>query len=156
MDAFVRQLAVLSVLWSLSELLLPEGRLQKMARMTVSVLVMAALVSGLGSLMDIQLESALPSAADASAGGDRYARAALSAAANQAEGYCGRLARRAGYEARAAVYLTMEGAVDHIDLWLTPGEAPLLDAEEVARTIADELAVPVERVLLKEYEASGP
>ena len=29
MDAFVRQLAVLSVLWSLSELLLPEGRLQK-------------------------------------------------------------------------------------------------------------------------------
>ena len=31
-----------------------------MARMTVSVLVMAALVSGLGSLMDIQLESALP------------------------------------------------------------------------------------------------
>lgn len=28
--------------------------------MTVSVLVMAALVSGLGSLMDIQLESALP------------------------------------------------------------------------------------------------
>ncbi len=49
MDAFVRQLAVLSVLWSLSELLLPEGRLKKMARMTVSVLVMAALVSGLGS-----------------------------------------------------------------------------------------------------------
>ena len=74
MDAFVRQLAVLSVLWSLSELLLPEGRLQKMARMTVSVLVMAALVSGLGSLMDIQLESALPAAADASAGGDSYAR----------------------------------------------------------------------------------
>ena len=67
-----------------------------------------------------------------------------------------RLARRAGYEARAAVYLTMEGAVDHIDLWLTPGEAPLLDAEEVARTIADELAVPVERLLLEEYEASGP
>ena len=44
MDAFVRQLTVLSVLWSLSELLLPEGRLQKMARMTVSVLVMAALI----------------------------------------------------------------------------------------------------------------
>ena len=156
MDAFVRQLAVLSVLWSLSELLLPEGRLQKMARMTVSVLVMAALVSGLGSLMDIQLESALLAAADASAGGASSARAALSAAANQAEGYCVRLARRAGYEARAAVYLTMEGAVDHIDLWLMPGEAPLLDAEEVARTIADELAVPVERVLLKEYEGSGP
>lgn len=157
MDAFVRQLAVLSVLWSLSELLLPEGRLQKMARMTVSVLVMAALVSGLGNLMDIQVESTLPAAADAVAGGgESYVRAALSAAANQAEVYCVRIARRAGYEARAAVYLTMEGVVDHIDLWLTPGEAPLLDAEAVARTIADGLGVPRERVRLDGNEGSGP
>lgn len=156
MDAFVRQLAVLSVLWSLSELLLPEGRLQKMARMTVSVLVMAALVSGLGSLMDIQVESALPVVSDAAAVGESYARAAVSAAANQAETYCVQLARRAGYEARAAVFLTVEGAVDHIDLWLTPGEAPLLDAETVARTIAEGLAVPRERVRLDGNEGSGP
>ena len=156
MDAFVRQLAVLSVLWSLSELLLPEGRLQKMARMTVSVLVMAALVSGLGSLMDIQVESALPVVSDAPAVGESYARAAVSAAANQAETYCVQLARRAGYEARAAVYLTLEGAVDHIDLSLTPGEAPLLDAETVARTIAEGLAVPRERVRLDGNEGSGP
>ena len=66
------------------------------------------------------------------------------------------LACRAGYEARAAVFLTVEGAVDHIDLWLTPGEAPLLDAETVARTIAEGLAVPRERVRLKGNEASGP
>lgn len=156
MDAFVRQLAVLSALWSLSELLLPEGRLQKMARMTVSVLVMAALVSGLGSLMDIQVESALPVVSDAAAVGESYARAAVSAAANQAETYCVQLARRAGYEARAAVYLTLEGAVDHIDLSLTPGEAPLLDAETVARTIAEGLAVPRERVRLDGNEGSGP
>ena len=156
MDAFVRQLAVLSVLWSLSELLLPEGRLQKMARMTVSVLVMAALISGLGNLMNIQVESALPAVSDAAAVGESYARAAVSAAANQAETYCVQLARRAGYEARAAVFLTVEGAVDHIDLWLTPGEAPLLDAETVARTIAEGLAVPRERVRLDGNEASGP
>lgn len=156
MDAFVRQLAVLSVLWSLSELLLPEGRLKKMARMTVSVLVMAALVSGLGSLMDIQVESALPAAADAVAGGESYTRAALSAAANQAEAYCVYLARRAGYEARAAVYLTLEGAVDHIDLSLAAGEAPLLDEEELARTIAGQLAISPELVHLKGNEASGP
>lgn len=156
MDAFVRQLAVLSVLWSLSELLLPEGRLQKMARMTVSVLVMAALVSGLGSLMDIQVESALPAAADAAAAGESYARAALSAAANQAETYCVQLARRAGYEARAAVYLTLEGAVDHIDLSLAAGETPLLSEEEVARTIAGQLAIPPEMVRLKGNEGSGP
>ena len=55
MDAFVRQLAVLSVLWSLSELLLPEGRQQKMARMTVSVLVMTALLSGMGKLVQSRL-----------------------------------------------------------------------------------------------------
>lgn len=156
MDAFVRQLAVLSVLWSLSELLLPEGRLQKMARMTVSVLVMAALISGLGNLMNLQVESALPAVSDAAAVGESYVRAALSAAANQAEAYCVYLARRAGYEARAAVYLTLEGAVDHIDLWLTAVEAPLIDAEAVARTVAEELAVPRERVRLEGNEASGP
>lgn len=77
MDAFVRQLAVLSVLWSLSELLLPEGRLQKMARMTVSVLVMAALISGLGNLMNLQVESALPAVSDAAAVGESYVRAAV-------------------------------------------------------------------------------
>ncbi len=66
------------------------------------------------------------------------------------------LARRAGYEARAAVYLTLEGAVDHIDLWLTAGEAPLIDAEAVARTVAEELAVPRERIRLEGNEASGP
>mgnify|MGYP001636514439 FL=1 len=156
MDAFVRQLAVLSVLWSLSELLLPEGRLQKMARMTVSVLVMAALISGLGNLMNIQVESALPVVSDAAAVGESYARAAVSAAANQAETYCVQLARRAGYEARAAVYLTLEGAVDHIDLSLAAGETPLLSEEEVARTIAGQLAIPPEMVRLKGNEASGP
>ncbi len=156
MDAFVRQLAVLSVLWSLSELLLPEGRLQKMARMTVSVLVMAALISGLGNLMNIQVESALPAVSDAAAVGESYARAAVSAAANQAETYCVQLARRAGYEARAAVYLTLEGAVDHIDLSLAAGETPLLSEEEVARTIAGQLAIPPEMVRLKGNEASGP
>ena len=152
MDAFVRQLTVLSVLWSLSELLLPEGRLQKMARMTVSVLVMAALISGLGNLMNLQVESALPAVSDAAAVGESYVRAA----ANQAETYCVQLARRAGYEARAAVYLTLEGAVDHIDLSLAAGEAPLLDEEELARTIAGQLAISPELVHLKGNEASGP
>ena len=83
-------------------------------------------------------------------------RAAVSAAANQAETYCVQLARRAGYEARAAVYLTLEGAVDHIDLSLAAGKAPLLDEEEVARTIAGQLAIPPELVHLKGNEASGP
>ena len=46
--------------------------------------------------------------------------------------------------------------MDHIDLWLTAVEAPLIDAEAVARTVAEELAVPRERIRLEGNEASGP
>lgn len=156
MEAFVRQLAALSVLWSLSELLLPEGRQQKMARMTISALIMAALISGLGSLMDVRVEGTLPAAALGAVSEKSYARTALRAAANQAESLCVRLARRAGYEARAAVYLTREGAVDHVDLALEAGEAPLLDAQALAAAIAGQLSVPPERVRLSESGASVP
>ena len=158
MEAFVRQLAVLSVLWALTELLLPEGRQQKMARMTVSALVMAALVSGIGGLLSLPAESGLPdaAAATAAAGRQSYARAALSAAANQAEAYCVHLARRAGWEARAAVYLTAEGAVDHIDLRLESGEAPLTDGETLRQTIAGQLGIAPDRIRLTVSEADAP
>ena len=154
MEAFVRQLAALSVLWSLSELLLPEGRQQKMARMTVSALIMAALISGLGNLMDVRVEGTLPTAALGAVSAESYARTALRAAANQVEALCVRLARRAGYEAQAAVYLTQEGAVDHIELALEAGDAPLLSARELAAAIAGQLSIAQERLRVSESGAN--
>ncbi len=146
MNAFVRQLAVLSVLWSLCELLLPDGRQQRMARMTVSVLVMAALISAVSGLLGTQAHlGGLPAMAQTvgEAAGESYARIALTSAANQLEGLCVRLAERAGYQARAAVYLREDGPVELIRLWLTPDETrvPLLDGEALRQAIAEHVGV---------------
>ncbi len=114
MNAFVRQIAVLSVLWSLCELLLPDGRQQKMARMTVSILVMAALISAVSGLLGTQVQAVgLPALAQTveEAGARSYARIALQAAANQTERFVISLARQAGYSARGArPYPAMAGA----------------------------------------------
>lgn len=149
MDAFVRRLAVLSVLWALAELLLPEGGQQRLARMTVSALVMAALLSALGGLGDLRIEAGQPAMAQAAAPTEEgYLRAALSAAANQLETYCAGFARRAGYPAQAAVWLTHEGAVDRVELRLKPAEAPLLSPQELAQALAAELGLPPDAVRL--------
>ncbi|MEG0902414.1 MAG: hypothetical protein RSG96_09845, partial [Clostridia bacterium] len=115
MNAFVRKLAVLSVLWSLCELLLPDGRQQKMVRMTVSVLVMMVLVSSLSGLLMGVGESQTPVVESAAMLGEQsYARIALQALANQAERLCVRMAQNAGYVARAAVYLREDGALERV------------------------------------------
>ena len=51
MNAFVRQLAVLAGVWALCEMLLPEGRQQRMVHMAVSLMVMAALIGSLDGLL---------------------------------------------------------------------------------------------------------
>lgn len=155
MNAFVRQLAVLGVLWPLCELLLPEGRQQKLVRMAVSLLVMVALIGGLQNLLSLAPHS-LPVLTDAavSSGAESYARTALQAAANNAEAFCVRLCERAGYSARAAVYLTAQGAVEHIDLWLKArNAAPLVAAQTLRSAVAQQLSLPVETVRLKQTEA---
>ena len=45
MNSLIRQITVLSVLWTVCELLLPEGKYQPMVRMTASLLVMTALMT---------------------------------------------------------------------------------------------------------------
>ena len=59
MNAFIRQMAVLSVLWAFCEMLLPEGRQRRAVRLTVSLMMAASLLSSLSAL--------LPTAADCSA-----------------------------------------------------------------------------------------
>lgn len=146
MNAFVRQIAVLSVLWSLCELLLPDGRQQKMARMTVSILVMAALISAVSGLLGTQVQAVgLPALAQTveEAGARSYARIALQAAANQTERFVISLARQAGYSARAAVAFRSDGALDHIRLWLErePDTPPLMAEERLAQAVAERLNV---------------
>ncbi|MEG1471687.1 MAG: stage III sporulation protein AF [Clostridia bacterium] len=147
MNAFVRQLAVLSMLWSFCELLLPDGKQQKMVRMTVSVLVMAALLTALHGLIrtGTAATAALPTLAAKTQAVSTlsYAHYALTALANQAESFCVRLAQKAGYAATAAVYLRENGALDHVELCLNAPQGtappPLLTREEVAEVIAKQL-----------------
>ena len=81
MNAFVRQLAVLSVLWSVCELLLPEGRQQQMVRAAVGVLVMTALLGTMGRILSGSMEIPAWSAQIAETGTYRYRQTALTAMA---------------------------------------------------------------------------
>lgn len=149
MNAFVRQVAVLSVLWAMCEMLLPDGKHQQMVRMTASLLVMTALLTTAGgwigrtqpaqTAMTWQIMQSSESS---------YQRTALTAMANQVESYCVRMAQRAGYQASAAVYLTMDGAVEHIVLALETADEALISSAELASVLAGQLGVDQDRIWL--------
>ena len=56
MNAFIRQMAVLSVLWAFCEMLLPEGRQRRAVRLTVSLMMAASLLSSLSALLPTAAE----------------------------------------------------------------------------------------------------
>lgn len=157
MNAFVRLLAALAALWAMCELAMPDGRQKRAARFGVSVLVMLSLVSGLRGLLgtSVSVEWDAPAMAVPAPDRSAYGRAVLRAMANQASGLCQRVAERAGYEARAGVYLREDGALHQISLALRArDEAPLMSAEEVAGRLAERL--DVERSLIRvSLEAAG-
>ena len=142
MNAFVRQLAVLSVLWSVVELLLPDGRQQPMIRMTMGVLVMTALLTQAGKWLG-QTES-MPawSVRPAQTIENGYHRTALRSLANQVESYCVRQAQRAGYQAKAGVWLTQNGEIEQILLRLTTEETALIGPEALVELLRQQLQTP--------------
>ena len=141
---------MLSVLWSMCELLLPEGRSQQMARMTVGILIMTSLLSGLNEWAG--QTAGLPAWSEqvVAAGEESYQRTALAAYANQIENYCVRQAQKAGYTANAAVWLMSDGKLEHIELTLVPDRPPLLSAEELVSHLALQLETDEERIRLEE------
>lgn len=149
MNALIRQIAVLSVLWALCELILPDGKYQQMVRMTASLLVMTALlstVSGwLGNAPPAQTVMSVKVQQEAE---ETYQRTALTAMANQIERYCVQMAQRAGYQASAAVWLTMNGALDHASLVLDEPETALVSPGELLSLLAEQLGVEEERIRL--------
>lgn len=155
MNAFVRQLAVLSVLWALCELLLPGGRQRPLVRMTISVLVIAALLSTAGQWLASMTVPALPTLADQAAQTWKgsYRNTALTAAANQVKGYCERLARRAGYEASATVFLTTEGALERVELTVRP-QTPLMELRALRGALAQRLGVEETRLVVNGAEGT--
>lgn len=150
MNAFVRQLAVLSILWALCELLLPEGRQQQMVRLTASVLVMTTLMSTAGEMIRFS-PSAAPtlSQRSASAAEQSYRRTALVSAANQLASWCDRIFSRAGGRANARVFLHVDGSVDRIEISLL--EPPvLMTSSELREMMAHQLGIEADRIHLTE------
>ena len=148
MDALIRQIVVLSVLWAVCEMLLPDGKLQQMARMTLSVLVMTALLSTAGEMLGAvpQTKPALAQQA-AQRSTHSYRTAVLRSCANQAASYCRQLAQRVGYDADASVFLTQEGQLERIELRLV-SQMPLMSQEELIHALASQFAIPQEKINL--------
>ncbi len=140
MNALVRKLAALSVLWSMCELLMPEGRQRAAVRMTVSVIVMITLLSSSIELMSVGMSetSAAPAISAVMPEEREYAAAALRSLANQAKAVAERFSERAGYDCTAAVYLRLDGSLDHMTLDLKRKErtAPLISENEAVQRLA--------------------
>ncbi len=151
MNAFVRQLAVLSILWALCELLLPGGKQQPLVRMTASVLVITALLATVGQWLGQTSRQTAPALTRqvAQTGTQSYQRAAVTAAANQLKRYCERIARRAGYEAEATVSLTLEGMLERAEVTVN-AQAPLLSVPELRQALARRLEVEEARIWVVE------
>lgn len=148
MNSFVRRLTVLSVVWALLEMLLPNGKQQSMIRMTMGVLVMTALLSQVGQWVGGAAE--MPAWSVQTIPQESYQRTALQTLANQLENYCVQQAQRAGYQAQAGIWLRMDGSVESIRLSLTGGEKPLLTREELRQHLAQQLQIDSERIRLEE------
>jgi len=164
MGAFLRQIIALSALWALCELLLPDGGISRMARLIISLLVMAVLVtsaidalkhwrSAEISVTETLGVAALNSVEEARQNNEAsYAEAYLRSQANQAEDICVRMARGAGYVASAAVYLQADGTLERIDLIvksaLDSGAQPLFSAEELRQKIAEAFMIERSRIRL--------
>jgi stage III sporulation protein AF len=164
MGAFLRQMVAMAALWAIEELLLPEGNLQKAARLAVSLLVMTVLLTSMVDLLRgwagqgvtdwvenmgaIAWESS--QGAEAEQASADYERYYLQAQANQAEALCLRMAEKAGYQAETAVYLLESGGLESIRMRLRPigedGNPPLISAEELRRAIAAAFQAEEEKI----------
>jgi len=160
LNGFVRQLATLAALWVLCELLVCNHRQQQMVRLAVSVLVMVAMIASLGKLLGSveQMEWPVFAPAERIQEVNGYQRIVLASMANQTEQICIRTARKAGYEARCAVYLQLDGSVDCIRLRLSRGETlPVMDEEMLMDALVQQLSIPPEKISWQPlYEEATP
>ena len=154
LNAFIRRMAVLSVLWAFCEMLLPEGRQRRAVRLTVSLMMAAALLSSVTALLPasaerVQESFALFRQAEGSAAADRLA---LQAAAREAEAFLVRLAEKAGYDAQGSVWLCTNGALYQAEVRVSPnkGQTLLLSTGQLRQKIAQALQVEEDRITVSQ------
>lgn len=133
MNGIVRRLTALSVLWSMLEILMPQGRQQAAVRMTMGVLMMTALMSSAGQLLGQPASWPAWTERTAQAARQTHQQAYIRAMANQVESYCVRQAQKAGYGAQAAVWMRMDGGLEKIGLKLWKEGTVLMSPQELIR-----------------------
>lgn len=153
MNAFVRRTAVLSVIWAVCEMLLPEGRTQKMVRMTAGLLVMSAVLGSVGTMLGQKVVLPAWSQETVQAGEENYRRIVLKSMANQTAAYCKRFAEQAGYSAEAAVWLQQSGKLEKVELTIRTEKKPLITEKELLLGLSRMLNVPQELIRLIAAEA---
>lgn len=158
MNGFVVRLVVLSALWALCDMLVPEGKIRRMAQFTVSLMMMLSLLGSAAQLLGQELPDAgsLPVLAETSPKGDS-GRIYLQARANQLRSYAIGQGERAGYRADATVYLTGEGALERMELtlWKQKEGPPLMTGTALAETLARTLQISPEKICLQMGEESS-
>ena len=155
MSALIRQVVVLAVLWAACEMLLPVGTLQQMVRMTVSALVLTALLSTAGQTLHSQSASPPLAQQAAAYSATAYRQTILRSAANQTADYLKRLAYRAGYDAEVSVWLTQEGGVDAVEL-TARSLVPMMKPDRLVGMMADQLGISREKILFMHSGAGEP
>ena len=133
MNAFLRQMAVLGILTTLAEHLLPEGGLRKAGRMVMGLLMMLTI---LNSLMDV-LKLPLPDVAGLARYQQQaelrlnhdpgsYRDAVIGSLRRQVEDVAQRAAESAGYkDVGASAEVSYEGDITAVHLWITAADVPV-------------------------------
>lgn len=156
MNGFVVRLVVLSVMWAVCEMLLPEGKTRQAVQFVVSLLVMLSLLAFMDETLKAQIPPAEEKAIFAEGPESCAGRIYLRSRANLLRDYVVALSKRAGYEAEATVYLTMDGAPERIELtlWTRDGQPPLMNGTELGQSIRT--ALQLEEKVLQITEKALP
>jgi hypothetical protein len=149
MNAFVRRLSAIAMVWAVCEMLLPDGKQQQMVRMTAGLLVLTSLLSAFGQWLGEPADVPAWNHEVTQAAETNYRRTVLSAWANQLAAYCERCAEAAGYGAQAQVWLQEDGALECISLRLQEKQKPLISHRELAKRIAQLLQVDQQQIVLE-------
>ncbi len=168
MNGFLRQMAVLGVLTTLAEHLLPDGGLKKAGRMVMGLLMMLTILTSMLEIIKMPLpdiagiarfqqQSELAMLPDSGS----YRDTVLHSLGRQIEDAANRAAQKAGY-AGIAVRAELTHKGDIAALWLTPATAALpafagtgMDQEEyqpLKEQVAKGLSLPVDLI---HVEAGG-
>ncbi len=155
MNAFLRQMAVLGILTTLAEHLLPEGGLRKAGRMVMGLLMMLTILTSIlnilklplpdiAGLMRFQQQAELSMISDPGS----YRDAVLNSLCRQVQDAAQRAAKEAGYaDVVVTAELTDKGEITAVRLRMMTAAVPAFAGEGILKSEYQNLREQVARAL---------